>query len=809
MTDYPCNPDTTIAYDKNHKPVNIQDALSKRNRQDRQLFCEKGHEMSSVKLTLGNSYFRHTNPADNPMSEWHKNHQDKFDDKYQEIYSENKDARADVCFKKYNFSLEFQASRISREDVMKRTGIWNREGIKIKWILRCPKLDIYRVVDKTIHEQTLILTFNDTLYKSFMDYDNIWIDTNDGHMMNINPKMIKNGMLRVYDTKFTHDEFVQKVMSNDFASAIRFPPQASIHIIQRAAGSSKTYTMIEYALSPESCFSTFCIVSKRHSVRTIIKDELKPQMTKLIADGILKDTNIKFVGKKYVLEITYLNNGVKKLIIISTIDSFMYNIGERKDNTQTTNDFVSICMGLAENWDHKLSNTGNIPNFVSGYSTFLNMKSLIMIDEVQDLQDWYAKACERVVEETRSSLYVVGDKLQAIDYINHSMKYLSNLTSSTTTEIIIPEPVNMNRRVNNISSRDFINRTVPFASYNLPKTELVNSNGSGGVRIFHIENCHPRDTKLFINNVKRVANDIYLQMKKQELLPEDVLVISLFVKNNKFAHQLQSQLHIKITVLFKDKDYQKNVLDKSDYWRTRYNNEEILEQYSFLHYAEECGSIDLNQSSHKVRMVSIQSSKGDGRKSVFLCGLSESNLLKFSGGLHNEMFENLYYVAVSRHKENLTIYLQNNQDNIHGRIYETGLTIETISNSFPIHKITTYDDILRWFQTNYNPVYETMIRNNTTNRIEFPHEDTPQLDMKHHQLRYKKQLIVLCSYILSIYGSGKGEQNQLHGILKTIKLSNITRHYNDFGGYWKDMSQENTIPILSYDNSKSKKLPSL
>jgi ATP-dependent exoDNAse (exonuclease V) beta subunit len=65
------------------------------------------------------------------------------------------------------------------------------------------------------------------------------------------------------------------------------------------------------------------------------------------------------------------------------------------------------------------------------------------------------------------------------------------------------------------------------------------------------------------------------------------------------------------------------------YWKDHNTNNYY--QYCVFHKSEEGTSINLDDSAHATRMVSIHSSKGDGREVVFVIGITESGLKVYSG----------------------------------------------------------------------------------------------------------------------------------------------------------------------------------
>ena len=71
--------------------------------------------------------------------------------------------------------------------------------------------------------------------------------------------------------------------------------------------------------------------------------------------------------------------------------------------------------------------------------------------------------------------------------------------------------------------------------------------------------------------------------------------------------------------------------------KNKYNDKEYI-KHSVFHKSDSI-SIDLTESDNATRIVSIHSSKGDGRPVVFCIGLSENSLKKFSNEPNNIIYE--------------------------------------------------------------------------------------------------------------------------------------------------------------------------
>ena len=74
------------------------------------------------------------------------------------------------------------------------------------------------------------------------------------------------------------------------------------------------------------------------------------------------------------------------------------------------------------------------------------------------------------------------------------------------------------------------------------------------------------------------------------------------------------------------------------FWIDKYSDDKF-KKYSVFHKSEGGESINLDTSEHSTRIVSIHTSKGDGRSVVFVIGLDEKSLLKFSGTNDNMIYK--------------------------------------------------------------------------------------------------------------------------------------------------------------------------
>ena len=104
--------------------------------------CNKGHELVCVNGKKNQPHFRHKNSEDVggiPMTEWHCEWQSNFSTT--EVYipkinnKQIKDRFADVLLKDYNIVVEFQHSKIDKQEIFIRKNDYELNNFKIIWII--------------------------------------------------------------------------------------------------------------------------------------------------------------------------------------------------------------------------------------------------------------------------------------------------------------------------------------------------------------------------------------------------------------------------------------------------------------------------------------------------------------------------------------------------------------------------------------------------------------------------------------------------------------------------------------------------
>jgi len=313
-------------------------------------------------------------------------------------------------------------------------------------------------------------------YKSFIKtYDYILLE-NDELIFKIELKKIKSGMIELKEPKSLQDTIsylkmkptdIWNFWSDDNAV------KSVLGVYQQGAGNGKTYGIWK-SITENQDRKTYIIVTKQHSAKTVIYEELLDQKSRFqksegkdayhienIKNDIENNTN-----KHYVIKYTHKQSKRECKVIIGTIDSFCYNLSH--SNAKGADFFKGIVDNIKDNGATKIHD---------GYMKFggqniqLSKESEIWIDEVQDLPENYLYAMIKLMYETQCYMNVVGDKLQSLEFKNN---FLTEIVQEGLPNINIDKKnaVNKNRRIKVTNMGDKINELIQFDKYTY-KTEAL------------------------------------------------------------------------------------------------------------------------------------------------------------------------------------------------------------------------------------------------------------------------------------------------------------------------------------------------
>ena len=681
------------------------------------LVCESGNELIKYQSDKKKSHFKHKNIGDNPMSEWHRGWQECFENTEKAIGNRRADAVVN------NKILEFQYSRITTKNIDDRTKNYN--DYEVFWIIEC-----LSAIKMDENGETYTITFEKDLwkYKNFINQPYIYLDYGK-RIFRINPLRVKSNIVDVTNYK-TKDEFIDYLNSDTIKWEDDTVEQGVIYHNQRGAGCGKTYESIQL-LQNENQFADkeiFIYLTKVHSAKEVIYKEFSDQRKRGVLDkldffGEQDGYNDTVENKKY--KITYTNKKTNKeiQIIIGTIDSFTVALGKKDPSS---NDFFKGIINSIRQGYISATNTGKIKYAGSDYC--LNKKCLVIIDEAQDLGPDYIEAFDMIVKKTGIDVYVIGDKLQSIWGDNNIYTFVEK-NKLRYTKVVKDDGKNQVKRFHNIQFKEFVNKIIDFKKYKLPPIEDIcdnknckyrHENDKKPYQIFQMPKIYNNDAdSIKVNNaIEKIIRYVDNEINEYNYLPNNFMFIFPFIKKNYLAAQLEARLQDYWIKKFNDKKYRKHVLSKNDYWKEKIGSNKFR-KYVYLHKSEDGQPINLVESKNATRMLSIHASKGNGCEVVFLLGVSEATLTRFSKQKCNIVYDSLLHVGITRQKKSIYVGLENNGDEINSR-FSDNFEIDIDENIKPmienIRKRTLFSDITDYLLNNdkmFENIYNKIIKKNS------------------------------------------------------------------------------------------------
>lgn len=788
------------------------------------LVCMFRKELIKYESNLKNKFmFRHKNVK--YMTKWHKDWQDNFSDTEIKIGERFADAIIN------NIVLEFQHSYIEKDLVEKRKLNYINNNKELFWIIDCVNDNIIIKKFGNIY-QIKFNSNNSWKYLNFVSQNYIFLDFYDSidkinKIFKINPNSVKSNMIDVlsYHTK---NEFIENLKNNSFNKLYDYDEiyQTTLYFNQRGAGSGKTFESVQLVQNDDlfANIKTFIYLTKAHTAANVIYNEFIQQYE---SKKLNKVNN--FITKKYLKHylFNFTVNDKKCEVIIGTIDSFMYAIGDGKNHIDNTNNFFT---SIAKKIRSGNINLDNKFNKYGGVNIKLSKECLIIIDEAQDLEPYYIEAINTIMRSTYINVYVIGDKLQSLQLKNNTHTFLELETNELpNTKIIRNTGENIVRRFHNRHFINFVNEIIRFQDFNLPCiTGICDIN----CKYIHKDiipynifcsNQLQLTIKNEDNEMNKLIEYILLKMNyeisENNYLPNNFMFIFPILSNNQIANRLEVEIQDFWINKFNDENY-KNILLKNDYWKNINFNKYI--QFIYLHKSEENRPINLDISKNSSRILSIHAAKGNGCEVVFLLGLDEKSLKIFSKynntylDAKDIIYESLLHVGLTRQKEKLYVGLSNINDKIGLRFKkyidnETEIipNLDSIKSTFRFSKINdclNKNSELNLINTciNIKEIQNKILSNETEKELNI-------IDWGHHLIRY---LVFKYYLIYNIHNSTKGKKNdadkssQIIEIMrifteaKIINAKNPKEYYKILIKNKEDEFKKNmkSIPILEFEN---------
>lgn len=831
-----CDFDSQIAYviDKiGDEPINfisIFDYLKSKSfrkkieTKEKFLVCENGNELIKNESNNKKSHFKHKVYNNSEMSEWHKNWQNEFSNTEIQIGKRYADAVEG------DYVLEFQHSPISKDLVISRNENYKSNNKKLLWIIDGNEnIDI-----EEIDNDRIMLKFSNSLWKydSFLANDFIFINKGD-KIFKINPSLVKSNMIDIKEYKLKN-EFIEAVKNNliDNLWSIDELTQCVLYHNQRGAGCGKTYESIQLLFNNKFTHKdTFIYLTKMHSAKEVIYGELKSQyergdLTSLELDkNDCNDGEIGIIDKQY--QIKYINAKTQKecRVIIGTIDSFMFSVnGNKKIND--IDYFNGIVKDIRDNENLNTKKNGSM-NY-SKNTIKLNKRCLIIIDEAQDLGPEYIEAVGKIMRNTYIDTYVIGDKLQSITDEHNIHTFLEKNDLPTIKIKRSIDEKNQIKRFHNEQFKDFVNNIIDFKKHNLYPISNVcdktncecgykHDNEIKPYQIFQYDYIRPSDTdetKIDLV-VDRIIKIIDKEIKENNYLPKNFMFIFPILKKNCLATRIETRLQEYWMNKFNDENYQNKVLKNDNYWKDKINNNEFY-KYIYLHKSEEGTSINLKESENASRILSIHASKGNGCENVFLLGMDENSLRKFSKEKNNLQYESLLHVALTRQKKKIFIGLPKGGGDIYNRFTKFKTEDDEITyNLYDIKKNhkNICDDISDDIDI-YKIIGENIIeKNNYKDLIPENKSDKLLIDIGHHLIRncVFKYYVNKCLINENIKDNNGILNYKEQYIAELYGISKISISFFTYKDYYNEISNDKInnnmtyFPVLYFETGEKTK----
>jgi hypothetical protein len=705
---------------------------------------------------------------------WHDNMENLFPKDMQEIkfycssLFSNTCRRADIRLSS-NRTCEIQHSYISENEIVKRFNDWNEFGKEIIWLIDGNE---GIQLDKLSSGNYLLIFKQLWKYKSFIKtYNFILLEIND-LIFKIELNKIKSGMIELKEPKTLKEtiDFLKTKPDKiwDFWSDENVV-KSVLGVYQQGAGNGKTYGIWK-SITENVDRKTYIIVTKQHSAKTVIYEELNDQKKRFengeemyhienLTNNIEENTD-----KHYVIKYTHKKSKRECKVIIGTIDSFCFNLSN--STIQGSNFFKGIVDNIKINGATKIKN-GNMK--FGGQPIQLSKESEIWIDEVQDLPENYLHAMMKLMYETSCYINVVGDKLQSLEFTNN---FLTNIVEEglPNINIDINEPINQNRRIKVTNMGNKINDLINFGKYNLPiiecDKEITKENNEVPIKIFDSPIIYANDVD--DDKLNKFCDTIMEKYKNEvetnNYYPNDFLIVFPIMKGNVIAPELQTKIQ--------------------EYWTDKYNT--IYTQYVYLHKHTAGTVINTTDSVNATRIMSIRSSKGDGRKVVFILGVTEESLKIVSNKEIGLVYESHLHVALTRAKNQIYFGVIKKNDDIHIRLAKTGYVeyLPNINKKIELDKINelinkdNFIELLNNNDINFNNIIEE-------SKIEL----RETVDWGYHCIKYQTFYFnVILNIINNKQHNLSKDNSELFVILRvisnyTIKVLNVIEFYKFLNKY--------------------------
>lgn len=711
--------------------------------------------------------------------------------------------RIDACSANGTW-IEFQHSLITGEELAARRRDYAVHGKDVLWVVDGQDVEV-KTLD--ISERFMLVFGGGSawMYESFQcaGYEHVYLHV-DEYVYRVGVADVRCHMVDVA-ARFCVDLFVEWVNSLDRKDlwGPPSPPMSTLYFCQRGAGCGKTYESVQLCTDPRfNHKTTFVYLTKMHSAKDVILQEWQAQ----VEEGALRVVDIAWddTGKKQHRAQFIKPNGEEAEVVIGTIDSFMYAMGNKSVYGKDV--FESMVNSIRDGFRASMTSTGGVR--FGGGSVDLNMRTLIVVDEAQDLQVNYIEALSQIMRNTLIDVYVIGDKLQSLFERANIHTHLE-FVGLPFTRIVRTDSVNLVRRFQNRSLANFVNAVVPFDRFGLPSisTQCDDTNEEA-VTLFRMSD----DAWHLEASIAYVLDCMRDEVQKHAYLPNQFMLIFSYVRKNPFACLLEAAIQDFWVQQMQDEAYLARVREK---W-----SPPEFAKFVYFHKSVENEPINLEESKDATRLLSIHASKGTGREVVFVFNLNVGALHCFRCEHRDLKFESLVHVALTRVKRKMYIALDIDKTNdvlaqrlidaSRGRIhaFENAAARPEANKSCKLD--TVVDDFVFGSDANFETVRDALQLQQLERQVltDAPLSNQALLDYSHHIIRYSVMMMTIAFRMFNDAAAGTANKDDVlrqsvalrfkHFYTTELRIEYFDAFKKTLGLIWSKKAKKPVIPLLAF-----------
>lgn len=397
----------------------------------------------------------------------------------------------------------------------------------------------------------------------------------------------------------------------------------------------------------------YIYITKTHSAKSVISEEFNSQYTTLEATYKSID-EMETYGKKFHIS-AYKKKVGSVNIFLATVDSFIYALYRMNyDELPEDEIFKNCCTRILDDFDFdKLK-------FMRycGINMALNKKTIVIVDEAQDLDTYYIAVLAALAKHRLITVYIIGDALQSVfvedniftrydEFIEEYAKLVKPVPTAKYAHISRNAPLNVVRRFHDRRFIDICNTLVPYGRHGTVEIKDIcpcDTSCKYRSKVLREEPC--LSITWYINLEQYLNSIMETEYARGLTKPSQYLVILPFMKNNPILDRVYTVINT--------------------FWSRKANVRDMVE----IHKSEPGKPIDKTTSIEKTRIMTIHGAKGDGREIVILLQFDEKYLSLY-GDPDSIVYESLFHVALTRQKLRLYVSIESYGD-IFSRLLQLG-----------------------------------------------------------------------------------------------------------------------------------------